>query len=85
MTRLMELVTSIGIDRHQFHVNFSRVSTKTPYPILYGGEEDVRRKMLVEPNAYATCRTDKAREVYGKFSGRILLPDRIWLDTIEYG
>ncbi|MEM1623507.1 MAG: hypothetical protein QW543_05195 [Sulfolobales archaeon] len=81
VARLNELIASIGIDSPQFHDNFSRTDTATLYPIVYGGGEEIREKMLVKPNAYATCKTDKAREVYEKFAGRVLLPDRIWLDT----
>ncbi|MEM2803756.1 MAG: hypothetical protein QXJ05_06165, partial [Nitrososphaerota archaeon] len=81
VARLNELIAGMGVDRRQFHDNFSRTSTETPYPIVYGGEEEIREKMLVKPNAYATCKTDKAREIYGKFAGRILLPDRIRLNT----
>ncbi|MEM1623783.1 MAG: hypothetical protein QW543_06615 [Sulfolobales archaeon] len=51
--------------------------------MIYGGEEEIREKMLVKPNAYATCKTDtdKAREIYKRFKGRVLLPDRIRLNT----
>ncbi|MEM2752000.1 MAG: hypothetical protein QXI94_02835 [Sulfolobales archaeon] len=81
VARLNELIASIGIDSPQFHDNFNRTSTETPYPIVYGGEEEIREKMLVKPNAYATCKPDRARKIYEKFAGRVLLPDRIWLDT----
>ncbi|MEM1696627.1 MAG: hypothetical protein QXQ90_08555 [Desulfurococcaceae archaeon] len=81
VVRLNELIASIGVDRREFHKNFSCTSTETPYPVVYGGEEEVREKMLVKPNAYATCKINKAREIYVKYAGRVLLPDRIWLDT----
>ncbi|MEM0083516.1 MAG: hypothetical protein QW102_03250, partial [Candidatus Nezhaarchaeales archaeon] len=85
VARLNELITSMGIDAHQFHDNFSRTDSVTPYPIVYGGGEEVREKMLVKPNAYATCKTvgfaGRARKIYEKYAGRVLLPDRIWLDT----
>ena len=83
VVRLNELVTSIGIDRHQFHDNFSYTNEVTSYPVIYGGKEEIREKMLVKPNAYATCKTDtdKAREIYERFKGRVLLPDRIRLNT----
>ncbi|MEM4959151.1 MAG: hypothetical protein QXX12_04665 [Nanopusillaceae archaeon] len=81
VVRLNELVTSIGIDAHQFHDNFSCTNKVTSYPVIYGGEEEIREKMLVKPNAYATCKTNEAREIYERFKGRVLLPDRIWLDT----
>ncbi|MEM0486897.1 MAG: hypothetical protein QW080_02025 [Sulfolobales archaeon] len=81
VVRLMELVESMGVHSPMFHEHFSYTSAATPYPIVYGGREEVRSVMRVKPNAYATCKTDKAAEIYKKFSGRLLLPDRIWLDT----
>ncbi|MEM0172591.1 hypothetical protein [Thermofilum sp.] len=84
MIRLNDLITNIGIDRHQFHDNFSRVYTETQYPILYGGEEEVREKMLVKPNAYASPKHEageEAKELYEQFSARVLLPDRFPLTT----
>ncbi|MEM2291049.1 MAG: hypothetical protein QW711_05380 [Candidatus Korarchaeum sp.] len=85
MARLQDIILSIGIDRHQFNDNFKRVDTETPYPILYGGEEEVRRKMLVSPNAYAIPKIERKRgdssELYRRFAARVLLPNRIWLDT----
>ncbi|MEM1873033.1 MAG: hypothetical protein QXS85_04850 [Acidilobaceae archaeon] len=81
VARLVELAESIGIDRHQFHDHFSYSSSKTPYPIIYGGGEEVRVSMLVKPNAHAICKTGKAREIFERFSGRVLVPDRIRLST----
>ncbi|MEM4570078.1 MAG: hypothetical protein QXE66_02075 [Desulfurococcaceae archaeon] len=81
VVRLNELVTSMGIDAHQFHDNFSYTNEVTSYPVIYGGKEEIREKMLVKPNAYATCKTNKAQKIYERFNGRVLLPDRIRLDT----
>ncbi|GAB6148254.1 DNA methyltransferase family protein [Stetteria hydrogenophila] len=81
LARFNELIHRLGIDAHQFHDHFRRTSTATPYPVIYGGGEEVRRKMAAEPNAYAEPRTSRARELYGEFSGRIIVPDRIWWDT----
>lgn len=81
IVRLAELVETIGVDAHQFHDHFSRVNTVTPYPVVYGGKEDVRLRIIVRPNAYASEKTNKAAEIYRRFSGRLLVPDRIWLDT----
>jgi hypothetical protein len=80
-TWLQGLVSELGVDRHQFSDHFSPVRTATPYPIVYTGEEEVRYTMLVRPNAYAHPRTSRAGEIFRKYGGRVLVPDRIWWDT----
>ncbi|MEM0268772.1 MAG: hypothetical protein QW221_04575 [Candidatus Korarchaeum sp.] len=86
MIRLEDIIVSIGIDGHQFNDNFRCVNTETPYPILYGGEEEVRGKMLVSSNAYADPKIKEKRGkkesssgLYRGFSARVLVPD-----TIDY-
>jgi hypothetical protein len=81
ITRLNDILLSISIDRHQFHDNFSSVSTATPYPIVYGGEEKVRKRMLIKPNAYAHPKTDRARDIFRDHCGKVLVPDRIRWNT----
>jgi hypothetical protein len=81
LTYLNDIITSIGIDRHYFNDNFKAVSTKTPYPIVHSGEESVRTSMLVKPNAFAYPKTDKAKQLFEKYAGRVLVPNRIWWDT----
>jgi len=81
ITWLQDLVSELGVDRHQFSDHFSPVRTATPYPIVHTGEEEVRYTMLVRPNAYAHPRTSRAGEIFRKYSGRVLVPDRIWWDT----
>jgi hypothetical protein len=78
---LNEVIASIGIDAHQYHDNFRTVSTRTPYPVIHGGEESVRTRMLVKPNAFADPRTDSARRIFEGNASRVLVPDRIWWDT----
>jgi hypothetical protein len=85
MVRLSEIAT-IGIDRHQFHDAFSVVSGRPPgsYPAVYGGEEEVRKRMLVEPNARIMPKetgTGKGERLFNGFSSKLLVPDRIWIDT----
>jgi len=86
MTRLNDIIISIGIDRHQYHKLFN-VSTAPrsdyPYPVLHGGGEDVRRSMIVKPNAYAQPKESRASEIYRNLSGRLLLPDRITWPTMH--
>ena len=86
MTRLNDIIISIGIDAHQYHDLFN-VSTAPrsdyPYPVLHGGGEKVRRSMIVKPNAYAQAKESRASEIYRHQSGRVLLPDRIWWPTMH--
>jgi hypothetical protein len=86
MTRLNDIIISIGIDAHQYHDLFN-VSTAPrsdyPYPVLHGGGEEVRRNMIVKPNAYAQAKESRASEIYRDFSGNVLLPDRIWWPTMH--
>ncbi|MCC6014336.1 MAG: hypothetical protein LM564_01360 [Desulfurococcaceae archaeon] len=76
-----DLVAAIGVDSKQYRDHFSPTKAATPYPVVHGGGEAVRLRMAVRPNAYAHPRTSRAGEVFGKYSGRVLVPDRIWWDT----
>ncbi|MGC8543746.1 MAG: N-6 DNA methylase, partial [Vulcanisaeta sp.] len=77
-----DIMKTIGIDRHEFRDIFERVRSETPYPILYGGGEEVRTKMLIEPNAYARPKDEKrAKDKFSEFSSSILLPDRVRVNT----
>jgi hypothetical protein len=79
--RFNQLIDKLGIDAHQFHNNFEKAEIRTQYPIVYGGEEEVRKSMSVKFNAYAKPKTEKAGEIYEKFRGRVALPDRIRWNT----
>jgi hypothetical protein len=81
LTYLNNIIINIGIDRHQYHDNFKTVTTQTPYPVIYGGEESLRTSMLVKPNAFAYPKTDKAKQIFEKYASRILVPDRIRWNT----
>ncbi|MCE4610590.1 MAG: hypothetical protein F7B17_01300 [Desulfurococcales archaeon] len=78
---LGDLVDGIGVDRRQFHENFKVVDTPTPYPVLYGGGEDVRRRLIVGPNKHVYPKRREAEQLYSRYAARLLLPDRIWWDT----
>lgn len=80
--RLGEIAT-IGIDRHQFHDQFARASLETPgaCPSVYGGEEEVRLRMLTSPNARILARNNEAIETFQKYSSNLLIPDRIRVNT----
>lgn len=91
LARLGDIAT-IGIDRHQFHDAFEAVSGCPPgsFPAVYGGEEEVRQRMFIEPNARILAKTVKTKkgeerrpgeELFKKFSSNLLIPDRIRVDT----
>jgi hypothetical protein len=82
MVRLNEIAT-IGIDRHQFHDAFNKASGRQPgsYPAVYGGEEHVRRRMLIEPNARIVPKTEDGVRLFNGFSSKLLVPDRIRVNT----
>lgn len=82
ITRLNNLISSIGIDAHQFHDEFTITSKKVPgsTKILLGGEEAHRLKMVISPSDYALP-TTKGESLYREKAGTLLLPDRIRLTT----
>ncbi len=81
LIKLNDIIQTIGIDRHQFHDLFKVVNIETIRPIIYSGKKEIRKKMIIEPNAYADLKDKKGDEIFSSFSGRILLPDRIAWDT----
>jgi len=84
VTRLRDIVSTIGVNSPQFHESFSVVSGQTRYPSIYGGREHVRSAMYVEPNAYLEPKSEAGERLFERYSGRVLLPDRIWWDTAHY-
>lgn len=85
LTKLNNLISSIGVDAHQFHDNFrivQRLGDCVPgsVNVLYGGEEELRRKMNISPNAYAHP-TGKGEDLFREKAGSLLVPDRIWIET----
>lgn len=82
LTRLNDLISSIGIDRHQFHDNFEIVSGNIPgsLKVIYGGKEEHRKKMKILPNDYVLP-NNRGSSLFEEKKGRLLLPDRIRLTT----
>jgi hypothetical protein len=75
----------IGIDAHQFYELYKKVS-KSAYPALIGTEEESRKCMKIEPNAYIEPKSEsvkeKATNMFRTYAGRILVPGvNIWWDT----
>jgi hypothetical protein len=83
LIRLTEMIDSIGIDRHHFIDNFKIINDEVPgcVKVFYGGEEAQRSRMLVEPECFALAKNDKAKNIFKKYAGKLLLPDRIWVAT----
>ncbi len=83
LTRLNNLISSIGVDRHRFTDTFEIV--KEPIPgsmrVLHGGEEEQRQTMSTSPNAYVIPRIETAKNIYNEKAGSLLLPNRIWIET----
>jgi len=79
-------IAQIGIDRHQFHDAFAEArGSLGSYPAVYGGGEEVRLRMLVKPNARITAKSNDVRakcdELFSRFAGKLLIPDRLAVDT----
>ena len=83
LTKLNSLITSIGVDRHQFIDAFRLTIGDVPgsIKVVYGGEEGLRRKMSVYPNAYALPKNSKGKTLFRENAGQLLVPDRIWTET----
>jgi len=83
LTKLNNLITSIGVDRHQFIDSFKIITGGVPgsLRVVHGGEEEMRRKMIVCPNAYVYPKNAKGKGLFEEKAGRLLVPDRIWTET----
>lgn len=91
LTRLNNLISSIGVDAHRFMDTFKTVYPLTnmfehaPVPgsvrILHGGEEAQRRVMITSPNAYAIPIIDRGYSLFQEIAGNLIVPDRIRVDT----
>lgn len=83
VTRLNELICTIGVDRHRFTDTFELVDDRVPgtMRVLHGGEEAQRQVMTTSPNAFVLPRVEGAKRIYNEKSGRLLLPNRVWIET----
>lgn len=83
LTRLNNLISSIGVDRHRFTDTFKLVNDDIPgsMRILHGGEEEQRRIMTTSPNAYVLPKIESGKSIYKGKAGNLLLPNRIRIDT----
>jgi hypothetical protein len=83
LTRLNNIITSIGPDAHRFMDTFTPIEEEVPGSIrmLWGGEEAKRMVMDVAPNAYALPIINRAKEIFERTGGQLLVPDRIRINT----
>ncbi|MEM2112263.1 MAG: hypothetical protein QXX08_10385 [Candidatus Bathyarchaeia archaeon] len=72
-------VVGLAVRRGTFHEVFKQVSEGTPeaVPAIIGGEEELRKRIALKPNAQVVCTKPKYLHTASKF----LVPDRIWVDT----
>jgi hypothetical protein len=72
-------VVGLAVRRGTFHNVFQQVKTRIPEAItaLIGGEEDIRERIKVRPNAWVVCKNPKHLSTASKF----LVPDRIRVNT----
>ncbi len=80
-TLLHGVIKSIGTDRHQFNDGFELTGVETPYPVLFGGGEEVRISMMIGHNMFALPRNERARGMFTAHAGNVLIPDRIRVNT----
>jgi hypothetical protein len=69
-----DIMFSIGDKTHHFSKFYNIVNYSTPYPIVYGGREKIRERMIVSPNAYAYPKNDRYGVYFMKYYGRVLIP-----------
>ncbi len=83
LTRLNNIISSIGVDRHRFTDTFQLVNDAVPgsMKVLHGGEEEQRIIMTTSPNAYVLPRTESAKSIFREKTGILLLPNRIRVNT----
>jgi len=80
--RLNEIITSIGIDRHQFKDIFKIVKRKTPgsVKVLFGGSEQIREKIYRSTNSFALP-NENGKRIFKEKANNLLLPERVRFNT----
>lgn len=89
LSRLNDIMSSIGVDAHRFIDTFQIVEptlmSGTSVPgsvrILKGGEEAQRTKMRTSSNTYAVTIIDRGQKIFKEMASRLLIPDRIRINT----
>jgi len=83
LTKLNNLIVSIGVDRHQFLDAFRLTIGQVPGSlwVIHGGGEALRTKMSVCPNAYVLPKNARGKTLFQENAGHLLVPDRIRITT----
>jgi hypothetical protein len=83
LKRLNDLISSIGVDRHRFTDTFKVIDDHVPgsVPMLHGGEEAQRKRMITSHNAYALPMIERGKGLFQEIAGNLLVPNRIRVDT----
>lgn len=89
LVRLNEIMSSIGVDAHRFVDTFqmieptltSGIAVPGSLRMVKGGEEAQRLKMRTASNAYAIPIIERGWKIFEEVASRLLIPDRIWVDT----
>lgn len=81
----LDKIADLGIDRHRFSDSFFVSSEKllNSIPTIYGGKENIRKKIFVSSNAYIISKSKKAEKMLKEKSSILLVPDRIRMNTIR--
>lgn len=83
LTRMNNLIATIGVDAHRFVDTFKATDKNVPgsMRMLQGGEEEQRQTMATAPNAYMLPIIERGKDIFKEKAGRLLVPDRIRIDT----
>jgi len=96
LTKFSYIISSIGLNRRgdlieTFNlpvvgnkVECSRLKKELPssYPMVCGGDEEIRRTMRISPNAFPLpVDVERAERLFKTYASRLLVPSRIWWDT----
>jgi hypothetical protein len=82
LTKLDELISTIGINRCELGNNFNKVASNVygSLKILQGGGEENRKKMSIAPNQFVLP-TKRGERIFQEKAGYLLVPDRIRWNT----
>lgn len=72
---------SIGVVSRRFDDSLEAGSG--PCHVVWGGGEDRTRTIHVSPNSSCRATTSNGKRILERNPGNLLVPDRIWLDTIH--
>lgn len=83
LTRMNNLVATIGVDAHRFVDTFKVINGVAvgSMRMLQGGEELQRQTMATTPNAHILPLIERGKSIFKEKAGQLIVPDRIRIDT----